>query len=65
MGFNKRYVTEDSLRYIYKERGYEGLVDYITKPDAILIKDEFSNKVVTLISEKDSKKRIQILMGYE
>jgi hypothetical protein len=65
MGFNKRFITEDSLKHVYKEQGYEGLVDYITKPDAILVRDEFSNKVVELIKEKDSEGRLKILMGNE
>jgi len=65
MGFNKRFVTEDNLRNVYKELGYDGLVEYITKPDALLIRDEFSDKIVTLINEKNSKKRVEILMGYE
>jgi hypothetical protein len=65
MGFNKRFITEDAIKKVYKEQGYEGLVNYITKPDALLIRDEFSDKIVTLINEKNSKKRVEILMGYE
>lgn len=62
MGFNKRFITKDSLISVYEEYGYDGLVNYIKKPDAIIIRDEFSSKIVELIKEKDSQERVKIIM---
>ena len=59
MGFNKRFITEDSLRRIYKNDGYQLLVDNITKPDALYIGDEFSEKIVSLITKGESEENIK------
>lgn len=32
MGFNKRFITEDLLRQVYNNNGYQLMVDNITKP---------------------------------
>ena len=62
MGFNKRYLKEDNIRNVYKDGGYDRLVDYIRKPDALMVSDEFSQKIVDLIIEGDSELRIKTLM---
>ena len=64
MGFNKRFITEKSIRDVYTDKGYKGVKDYITKPDAIITKDELSEKVVRLLTENDSEQRLKILLGY-
>ncbi len=59
MGFNKRFITEDLLRQVYNESGYQLMVDNITKPDALYIGDEFSEKIVDLISNGESEEKIK------
>ena len=65
MGFNKRFITEDSLKQIYNRDGYELLVDNITKPDALYIGDDFSQKIVNLIVKGASEDEIKKLMEDE
>jgi hypothetical protein len=38
-------------------------VDYITKPDALVTMDKFSNKVVDLINEGDTELQIKTLIN--
>ena len=59
MGFNKRFITECLLREIYERDGYQLMVDNITKPDALYIGDEFSEKIVDLISNGESEEKIR------
>jgi hypothetical protein len=65
MGFNKRFITEDLLRQIYKNDGYQLLIDNITKPDALYIGDEFSEKIVDLISNGESEEMIKECFEYK
>jgi hypothetical protein len=62
MGFNKRYVDEESLRKVYKEGGYQELEKYLRKPDAVLMRDKFSQMIFDLIIEGDSEMRIKTIM---
>ena len=59
MGFNKRFITEDLLRQVYNKSGYQLMVDNIKKPDALFIGDEFSEKIVDLISNGESEEKIK------
>jgi hypothetical protein len=63
MGFNKRFITEDSLKQIYNRDGYKLLVDNITKPDALFISDDFSERIVDAVREGASEDEIKKLMG--
>jgi hypothetical protein len=49
MGFNKRYINKSNLQQI-KKQGLQYLISYITKPDALIIEDEFSEKVCSIVS---------------
>jgi predicted transcriptional regulator len=40
MGFHKRYVSKESLKIVYREKGEEGLENYLYKPDALIIDRE-------------------------
>ena len=51
MGFNKRYVNEEIIRTILRDDGLESLIEFIIKPDALIIEDEFSTKVCQIIKE--------------
>lgn len=45
MGFNKRYVSKESLKLVYREKGQEGLENYLYKPDALIIDRECDIKL--------------------
>ena len=64
MGFNKRFISEEIIISVYEHGGYKRLVEYITKPDTLLISDKFSNKIIKLIQENNSEQRVKILMRY-
>jgi len=55
MGFNKRYINEEKIRQVLKEEGLQYLIDFITKPDALIIEDEFSEKVCDIIRDNEKK----------
>jgi hypothetical protein len=40
MGFHKRYISKESLKLVYREKGEEGLENYLYKPDALIIDRE-------------------------
>ena len=40
MGFNKRYISKESLKIVYTEKGQKGLENYLFKPDALIIDKE-------------------------
>ena len=48
MSFNKRYINKDSLMQVRSE-GLEYLISYLTKPDAVITEDEFSQKIYDII----------------
>jgi hypothetical protein len=65
MGFNKRFLSEHNLTHQYNEHGAEGVIKYISKPDAIFSSDKFSELFLSLPLEwnngrptKDSLKLI-------
>jgi hypothetical protein len=53
MGFNKRYVNEEIIRTILRDDGFESLIEFIIKPDTLIIEDEFSTKVCQIIKETE------------
>jgi len=55
MGFNKRFVNEEVIRKILREEGFQYLINFIKKPDALIIEDEFSTKVCNIITENEEK----------
>ena len=52
---NKRYLNEKSIRQVYGDGDYIKLMSYVRSPDALIIEDEFTQKVVNLIIEGDSE----------
>tara|TARA_R100000808_G_C2086213_1_gene108263 strand:- start:14 stop:265 length:252 start_codon:yes stop_codon:yes gene_type:complete len=48
MGFNKRYLRTESLKYQYDNGGALAVIDYISKPDALISTDEFSGLFLDL-----------------
>jgi hypothetical protein len=63
MGFDKRYLNEKSIRQVYGDGGYIKLTSYIRSPDALIIEDEFTQKIVDLIIEGNSELRIRTLIN--
>lgn len=63
MGFNKRYLNEKSIRQVYNDGGHERLVEFIRKPDALIIEDLFSQKITDLVIQGDSEIKIRTLIN--
>lgn len=49
MGFNKRYVNKKIIKTILAEDGVEALINFIKKPDALIIEDVYSSQVCDII----------------
>jgi hypothetical protein len=69
MSFNKRYITKVGL-LIASEGGLENLINYVRKPDALIIEsDGISQKVCDLITKiSDSaeiKRKLKEIGFYE
>lgn len=62
MGFNKRYVDEKTIRTVIREDGFQALIDYIKKPDALIIEDDFSSEVCNIIKETEEHKILDELL---
>ena len=45
MGFNKRYISEESIRLIAASGDFEKFYKYFKSPDAIILNDKFSSKI--------------------
>lgn len=61
MGFNKRYINEEKIKTIIKNEGLLYLIDFIKKPDALIIEDEFSEKVYNIIKEDEKMAFVKLL----
>lgn len=48
MGFNKRHINKKLLSD-YKKRNINDLISFIRNPDALIIEDNFSNKVCNIV----------------
>lgn len=55
MSFNKRFIRKENLDYAATQ-GLEYLINYITKPDALIIEsDGISKQVCDIVGETKSK----------
>ena len=59
MGYHKKFITEELLRSIYENDGYQLMIENITKSEAIYIGDDFSEKIIELITENTSEEKIK------
>lgn len=50
MGFNKRYISEESIRLI-ASGDFENFYRYFKSPDAIILNDKFSSKIYKQIEK--------------
>lgn len=62
MGFNKRYIDEKKIRTIIREDGFQALIDFIKKPDLLIIEDDFSSEVCKIIKETEEDKILDKLL---
>jgi hypothetical protein len=59
MSFNKRYIRKENLEMAAKE-GLDYLINYITKPDALIIEsDGISKQVCDIVGETKDKQEIK------
>lgn len=61
MGFNKRILTEDSIKSVFWANGYDKLIEYISKPDVLFIRDDFSQKIVDILEDDSLKKEYKYI----
>ena len=59
MGYHKKFITEELLRSIYENDGYQLMIENITKAEAIYIGDDFSEKIIELTTENTSEEKIK------
>lgn len=55
MSFNKRRVNEEKIMEILNLEGVDYLIDFIKKPDVLIIEDEFSENICDIIRDNDEK----------
>ena len=51
MGFNKRYISEDSIRLITASGDFEKFYRYFKSPDAVILTDKFSSRIYKQIEK--------------
>jgi len=64
MGFNKRYISEDSIRLIATSGDFENFYRYFKSPDAVILTDKFSSRIYKQIEKCtiiDKDKIIEIM----
>lgn len=55
MGFNKTYISKDTIKDVVYEDGLEYLINFIRKQETIITEDKFSEKVYHIINEFENK----------
>jgi hypothetical protein len=61
MGFHKRWINKEVLIIRYKDGGLDSVKTYLSA-DALILSDEFSYSVLTLLNNKkddDAKKLLE------
>lgn len=54
MGFYKRYIDKESI-ILVRNQGLKYLINYIKKPDYLIIRDNFSQKICDIILNEDEE----------
>ena len=62
MGFNKRYINKETLIERFKLEGYQGVINYIGKSEALIGVDEEIQKIldITYCDNCPTKKNVEI-----
>jgi len=48
MGFHKRWINIESIKSIYTREGIEGVKSYLDTPDAFIVTDPESEKILDI-----------------
>ncbi len=54
MSFHKRFINIENLE-LKREQGLDSLIQYITRPDCLIINGEFAKKVCDIIGTTTDK----------
>ena len=62
MGFNKKYINKEVLIERFRLEGYQGIINYIGKADALIGLDEEIEKIldITYCDNCPTKKNVEI-----
>jgi|TARA_R110000803_G_scaffold51967_2_gene107122 hypothetical protein len=62
MGFNKRHINKEILIEKFKLEGYQGVIDYVGKSDALIDMDDDIQRIldITYCDDCPTKKNIEI-----
>lgn len=62
MGFNKRYINKETLIKRFRLEGYQGVINYIGKSEALIGVDEEIQKIldITYCDNCPTKKDVEI-----
>jgi len=64
MGMNKRYINQENLKkMIHNGSEITRIIDYIKKPDILMVQDEFSKTVVDAVLNEDINNLMNIING--
>ncbi len=58
MGFHKRWINIESVKSTYKREGIEGVKGYLDSPDALIITDNESVKILDCYNKGYSDKEL-------
>ena len=68
MGFHKRWINIENIISIYKREGVDGVKSYMKTPDAYIVTDECSEKILDIYRKDNDKeliKEIEICISTE
>ena len=68
MGFHKRWINIENIISIYKREGVDGVKSYLKTPDAYIVTDECSEKILDIYRKDNDKeliKEIEICISTE
>lgn len=55
MGFHKRWLMNDSLIDMYRDKGINAVAEWVSGADALMAEDGLASKVVDLLHEEQFK----------
>ena len=59
MGFHKRWINIENIISIYKREGLEAVKSYLHTPDAYIVTDDESGKILDIYQKGSDKKLIK------
>lgn len=65
MSFNKRYINIENILRVYKDSEMNGLVKYITKPDALIISTKDNSRYIINAINKGDLFGAKLIIKYE